>query len=76
MNVHRAILESKDPETGISIHYVNEHYDEGRLIFQAKVAIGDCTSAEDIAAKINQIEKDHFPVIIEQILSRSIGTKL
>ena len=68
MNVHNAILENKDLETGISIHYVNEHYDEGGLIFQAKVAIGDCASAEDIAAKIHELEKEHFPKQIEKLL--------
>ena len=69
MNVHRAILENKDVETGISIHYVNEHYDEGGLIFQAKINIGDCASAEEIAAKIQKLERVHFPVIIEEILN-------
>ena len=69
MHVHRAILNNKEKETGISIHYVNEHYDEGGLIFQQNVAIEDCTSAEEIAARIHQLEQKHFPVIIEQVLN-------
>ncbi|MDI1254837.1 MAG: phosphoribosylglycinamide formyltransferase [Flavobacterium sp.] len=68
MNVHNAILQNKDIETGISIHYVNEHYDEGGLIFQAKIGIEDCVSAEAIALRIHQLEKEHFPIQIEKLL--------
>ncbi|MGK4566664.1 phosphoribosylglycinamide formyltransferase [Flavobacterium sp. 3HN19-14] len=69
MNVHNAVLENKDIETGISIHYVNEHYDEGRIIAQHKIVIDDCVSAEAIANKIHQLEKEYFPKVIEQLLS-------
>ncbi len=68
MNVHRAILENKESETGISIHYVNEHYDEGAIVFQAKVGVSDCDSAEEIAARVQKLEHEHFPIIIAQLL--------
>jgi len=68
MNVHQAIHANKEPETGISIHYVNEHYDEGAIIFQEKVGVSDCDSAEQIAARVQKLEHEHFPLIIEQLL--------
>ncbi len=69
MHIHRAILNNREKETGISIHYVNEHYDEGGLIFQKNIAIDDCASAEEIAEKIHQLEQEYFPEIIEQVLN-------
>jgi phosphoribosylglycinamide formyltransferase-1 len=68
INVHRAVLENKEKETGITIHYVNEHYDEGEFIFQEKVNIEDCASADEIANKIHKLEHKHFPQIIEKLL--------
>ena len=68
MNVHNAILENKEKETGITIHYVNEHYDEGEFIFQQKVTIEDCKTAEEIAAKIHELEHEHFPKTIHKLL--------
>lgn len=69
MNVHHAILENKEQETGISIHYVNEHYDEGGIIFQKTINITDCNSPEAIAEKVHQLEQQHFPQIIEKLLT-------
>ena len=68
MNVHNAILANKESETGISIHYVNEHYDEGAVIFQEKVGVSDCDSPDQIAARVQKLEHEHFPLIIEQLL--------
>lgn len=68
IKVHQTVLDNKETETGITIHYVNEHYDEGEFIFQQKVAIDDCTSPEDIVAKVHELEHKHFPEIIEKIL--------
>lgn len=68
MNVHNAILNNKDAETGISIHYVNENYDEGAIIFQEKVGVSDCDSPEQIAARVQKLEHEHFPLIIEHLL--------
>lgn len=68
MNVHRAILENKELETGITIHYIDEHYDEGDIIFQKSVSVTDCNSPEEIAEKIGVLEHEHFPQIIEKLL--------
>lgn len=68
MNVHRAILENGEKETGITIHYVNEHYDEGGILFQATVSVVDCTTPETIAAKVHELEHEHFSKVIENLL--------
>ncbi len=70
MHVHRAVLANKETETGITIHYVNEHYDEGEFVFQKSISVLDCHSAEEIAHKIQQVEHDCFPQVIEQILEK------
>ena len=69
MNVHKAVLENKEIETGITIHYVNEHYDEGEYISQHKVNIQNCTTAEEIAAEVHQLEHKHFPLVIEKLIT-------
>ena len=69
MNVHQAVLNNKEKETGITIHYVNEHYDEGGIIFQKAVNIEDCQTAEAIADKIHVLEHEYFPLIIEQLIT-------
>ncbi len=71
MNVHRAVLENGEKETGISIHYVNSDYDEGRLIAQHKVSIEHCRDSESVAQKIHEIEQEHFPKVIENLLIKS-----
>ena len=71
MNVHKAILEQKEIETGISIHYVNDKYDEGKIIFQATTTIEPQDTVEDIAAKIHELEYEHFPKVIEKLLLAS-----
>lgn len=68
INVHQTVLANKEKETGITIHYVNEHYDEGEFIFQQKVNIEDCASADEIANKIHELEYKYFPQIIEKLL--------
>mgnify|MGYP003612258904 CR=1 FL=1 len=71
MNVHKAILENSETETGISIHYVDEHYDNGDMIFQQKVSITDCKTPEAIAQKVHELEHEHFPKVIERLLRQS-----
>lgn len=66
--VHEAVVANKETETGITIHYVNEHYDEGAIIFQAKCEVLPSDSAEDVAAKIHELEMSHFPKVVEQLL--------
>ncbi|WP_159949553.1 phosphoribosylglycinamide formyltransferase [Polaribacter septentrionalilitoris] len=68
MNVHKAVAENKETETGITIHYVNEHYDEGAIIFQAKTQLNDDDSPEKIAEKIHILEQQYFPRVIEEVI--------
>ena len=69
MHVHNSILENKESETGITIHYVTENYDEGEFIFQKSVNIEDCTTAEEIAQKVHQLEQENFPLVIEKLIN-------
>lgn len=69
MNVHNAVVSNQETETGITIHYVNENYDEGAIIFQAACKVKSTDSAEDVAAKIHQLEMEHFPKVVQQILN-------
>ncbi|QNM84978.1 phosphoribosylglycinamide formyltransferase [Polaribacter pectinis] len=68
MNVHRAVKENKEAETGITIHFVNANYDEGAIIFQAKTALLEEDTAETIAEKIHVLEQRYFPRIIEDTI--------
>lgn len=67
--VHEAIIKNEESETGITVHYVNEHYDEGSIIFQAKCDINPSDSVEDVATKIHELEMKYFPKVVEQILT-------
>ena len=69
MNVHKAIIENKEKESGISIHLVNEKYDEGKIIFQAKCKINVADNPETLANKIHKLEYVHFPKVIEDWVS-------
>jgi phosphoribosylglycinamide formyltransferase-1 len=68
MKVHEAVIAAGDPESGITIHFVNERYDEGDVIFQAKCAINKGDTAEILAAKIHELEYEHFPRVIEKLI--------
>lgn len=68
MNVHDAVIENKETETGITIHYVNENYDEGKVIFQTKCSVLLTDTAEDVAEKIHLLEMKHFPKVVENLL--------
>ncbi len=68
MHVHEAVHAARETETGITIHYVNEHYDEGAVIAQFKVAIDDKDSPQSIAAKIAKLEAEYFPEIVENTI--------
>lgn len=70
--VHEAVRTAGDRETGITIHLVNEHYDEGRILFQGKCDIGENYSPEEIAACVHKLEYEHYPRVIEQWILGSI----
>ncbi len=67
-HVHEAVVAHHERESGITIHYVNEHYDSGDVIFQKSVALSETDTADDVAAKIHILEKDNFPVVIDKLL--------
>ncbi|UFH47350.1 phosphoribosylglycinamide formyltransferase [Flavobacterium galactosidilyticum] len=70
MHIHKAIVDNKELETGITIHYVNENYDEGAIIFQENVVLSGKETAEDVAAKIHLLEQEHFPKVILSLLEK------
>jgi len=67
-HVHEAVVANNETYSGITIHYVNEHYDEGGIIFQAKVSLEASDTAADVAKKIHELEQKHFPSVIESLL--------
>jgi phosphoribosylglycinamide formyltransferase-1 len=67
--VHQAVIQSGDKRTGITIHYVNDHYDEGEVIFQDSFEITADDTAESLAKKVHLLEYKHFPRIIEEVIN-------
>jgi len=68
MHVHEAVIANREAFSGISIHYVNQNYDEGDIIFQAKCAISNEDTAENVAQKVHALEYAHYPEIIEKVV--------
>lgn len=66
--VHQAVLDSGDQQSGITIHYINERYDEGDIIFQSSCSVSSNDTVEKVAAKVHELEYRHYPLIIEQVL--------
>jgi phosphoribosylglycinamide formyltransferase 1 len=64
--VHEAVKAAGDTQTGITIHLVNERYDEGRILFQASCPVSSSDTPESIAEKVHALEHRHFPAVIEQ----------
>ena len=64
-NVHRTVLDSGEKESGISIHLVNEHFDEGKVIFQSSCPIEPNETPHSLAQKVHQLEHAHYPRVIE-----------
>ena len=71
MNVHRAVLENKESKTGITIHYIDEHYDEGDIIFQKSIPLNGKETCEEIASKVQDLEHEYFPQIIEKLIQEN-----
>ena len=67
--VHKAVIEAGEKETGITIHYVNEVYDDGEIIFQEKFKVLPDDTPESIAERIHVLEHKHFPAVIENLLN-------
>jgi phosphoribosylglycinamide formyltransferase-1 len=66
--VHEAVIANNEAESGITIHYVNNNYDEGGIIFQAKCSIDKNDTPETLAQKVHKLEYEHYPKVIESIL--------
>ena len=67
--VHQAVVAAGEKESGITIHYINEHYDEGDTIFRATCPVLPTDSPGDVAEKVHALEYEHFPRVIEQIIT-------
>ena len=68
MNVHEAVIQAREKESGISIHYVNEHYDQGALIAQYTVSVDPQDTPEQLAQKVQALEHQYFQMEIEKLL--------
>ena len=68
-NVHQAVLEAKEKESGITIHYVNEHYDDGQVIFQAQCPVLPDDTPESLADRIHRLEHEHYPKQIDMLIN-------
>jgi phosphoribosylglycinamide formyltransferase-1 len=66
--VHEAVIRNGEKESGITIHYVNEKYDEGAVVFQATCEVIPGDTPETLASRIHQLEYQHYPRIIEQVI--------
>lgn len=69
-NVHKAVIASHDKESGITVHYVSNIYDEGDIIFQAKCKVDPTDTPDSLAAKVHELEYQHYPVIIEGLVEK------
>jgi len=69
--VHEAVVEAKEIESGISIHYVSDEYDEGTILFQSKVSVVGSDTAEDLAKKVQQLEHRHYPEVIKKVINKT-----
>lgn len=69
-HVHEAVIENAEKKSGITIHLVNEHYDEGKILFQAEVAVSALDTPDSLASKIHKLEYAHFPAVIESYLNQ------
>ena len=74
-HVHEAVIANKETESGITIHYVDEIYDNGEIILQQKCSISENDTAETLAEKIHQLEYAHYPEVISSLLKTKINVK-
>jgi phosphoribosylglycinamide formyltransferase 1 len=71
--VHQAVIDNKEPFSGITIHFVNEKYDDGAIIFQAECPVDPSDTPETLAEKIHHLEHRYYPEVIEKILTGNAG---
>lgn len=70
-NVHKAVIEAKETKSGITIHYVNENYDEGDIIFKSECDITSTDDYNSLATKVHTLEYVHFPKVIEECIKNN-----
>ena len=70
-NVHKAVLEKKETESGITIHFVNSKYDDGEIVFQTKCKVENNDSVESLGEKIRKLEQEFFPKTIEGVIKNT-----
>lgn len=68
MNVHEAVIANNEKQSGITIHYVNEHYDEGAIIKQAAIELSENETPESLANKIHELEYQYLPLVVKELL--------
>ena len=68
--VHRAVIQAGDKESGITIHFVNEQYDEGEVIFQARCPVLPSDTPEELAQRVHKLEYEYYPQVIEKIAKK------
>lgn len=71
MRVHETVIAKGEVESGITIHHVNEEYDEGAIIFQAKCGVDSTDTPDSLATKIHALEHKHFPEVIDQLIQKT-----
>lgn len=69
-HVHKAVVEGKESQSGITVHYVNENYDEGDIIFQATCNVDTDDTFLEVAEKVHKLEYEYFPSVIEEVTLR------
>lgn len=69
--VHEAVLNAGGTESGITIHYVNEHYDQGNIIFQTRCPVDTTDNIHSLSEKIHQLEHQYYPIVIEEVLNKT-----
>ncbi len=74
MHIHKAVVKNRETKTGISIHLVNENYDEGAILFQKEVDVLKTDSAEEVASKIHVLEQENFPQIIDRFIKNKLDS--
>ena len=68
LNIHKKVIENEESETGITIHYISEEYDSGKIIFQKKIKVDKYDTPEKLEEKIHKLEYEYFPKVIESLL--------
>jgi phosphoribosylglycinamide formyltransferase-1 len=69
LNIHKEVILNKEKLSGFTIHYVNQEYDKGAVIFQKKIKINEKETPESLSSKVLKLEHENYPLIIEKILN-------